>query len=111
MEEELRGLRLRNAIMIQRQLRDLAPTEEPMTTKLIGMEAAAIIDELGRIADSRKVVIEGLEARLQEARAKNQRMLDLYASSYSTMAKIGDGRVSCSGVAYDLRNNIIRQLV
>ena len=31
------------------------------------MEIKPTYDELGRIADSRKVVIEGLEARLQEA--------------------------------------------
>ena len=41
----------------------------------------------------------------------NKRMLELYADSYKTMSGIGDGMVLCSDVAYDIRNNMIKQLV
>lgn len=42
---------------------------------------------------------------------KNASMLELYARSYASMAKMGDGKVNASDVAYDIRNNMIRQLI
>jgi len=53
---------------------------------------------IARIMAERKVVITECKAAVE-----------LYASSYSIMAKIGDGMVSASDVAYDMRANIIRK--
>lgn len=37
----------------------------------------------------------------------NKRMLELYAESYDTMAKDGDGKVNCTAVAHDIRRNMV----
>lgn len=42
-----------------------------------------------------------------EAIQKCAEAVELYAASYAKMSKMGDGNVSASDVAYDLRNNII----
>lgn len=65
---------MNNPQALMRELRSLDPINEPNTTWHIGQDGANLIEkllaknnELGRIADSRKVVIEGLEERLREA--------------------------------------------
>lgn len=42
---------------------------------------------------------------------KNSNMLRLYADSYKSMSRMGDGMVSASDVAYDIKNNMVPQLV
>lgn len=46
-------------------------------------------------------------AEWNEAIQKCAEAVELYAISYMTMSKMGDGKVSASDVAYDLRNNVI----
>lgn len=41
----------------------------------------------------------------------NASMLRMYADSYKSMARMGDGMVSASDVAYDIKHNMISQLV
>lgn len=41
----------------------------------------------------------------------NSNMLRLYADSYKSMSRMGDGMVSASDVAYDIKNNMVPQLV
>lgn len=54
-------------------------------------------------ANSRAEAIGAREAAIRECIAA----VELYAASYSTMSKIGNGNVSASDVAYDMRENII----
>jgi len=60
------------------------------------------------ISDIMAALADNYEPEATEG--KNARMLELYADSYARMSRMGDGMVSASDVAYDIRQNMIKQL-
>ena len=85
-------------------IKDVKPSSDEEIAKLArradGVRAVFTDDDIlsliARIVAERKVAITECKAAVE-----------LYATSYSIMAKIEDGRVSASDVAYDMRANII----